>query len=170
MPELHNVCTERQKKLITSSERHSLKSKASKWIMYDMYLDTAHQKKKEGLLESKWGVKMWWYKIQIHVHVFGHVGHFWKITETARLLGWKFAAYIKSQYGGYITRPWNWMNSYLILWIGFPRGAHSVSSFCDFSKMTFCDFAAFFSFCHKQTFFFFQMFFNKEYLLKLICV
>ena len=33
-----------------------------------------------------------------------------------------------------ITRHWNWMNSYLMFWIGRLRGARSVSSFCDFLK------------------------------------
>ena len=46
----------------------------------------------------------------------------------------------KSQCGGYITRHRNWMNSYWMFWIGRLSWRFSVSSFCDFWKMTFCDF------------------------------
>ena len=69
----------------------------------------------------------------------------------------KFAA-DKSRYGDYITRHWNWMNSYWMFWIGFLRGARSVSSFCDFWKLTFWDLTAFSPFWHKQGFIFFEMF------------
>ena len=36
----------------------------------------------------------------------------------------------------YVTRHWNWMNSYWMFWIGRLRGARSVSSFCDLKKIT----------------------------------
>ena len=65
-------------------------------------------------------------------------GKFSKITETARLSGWEFEA-DNSPYSVYATRHWNWMNSYWMLWIGRLRGARSVSSFCDFRKITFRD-------------------------------
>ena len=42
-----------------------------------------------------------------------------------------------SPHGVYVTRHWNWMNSYWILWIGRLRRASSVSSFCDFRKWPF---------------------------------
>ena len=86
-------------------------------------------------------------------------GCFSKITETARLLGWEFAA-DKSRYSGYITLHWNWINSYWMLWIGCLRGAHSVSSFCDFRKINLYDFRAFFSSLTQANlcFFVFQMF------------
>ena len=51
-------------------------------------------------------------------------GQFSKITETACLSGWKFEA-DKSRYGVYVTRHWNWMNSYWMFWIGCLRGARS---------------------------------------------
>ena len=37
-----------------------------------------------------------------------------------------------------------------MFWIGRLRGARSVSSFCDFRKMTFCDLTAFFSFLKRE--------------------
>ena len=72
-------------------------------------------------------------------------GNFSKMTEIARLQGWEIAA-DKSWYSdsGYITRHWNWTNRYWMFWIGCLRGACSVSSFCDFRKITFRDFTAFF--------------------------
>ena len=42
-------------------------------------------------------------------------GHFSKITETACLPATELGK-DKSQYGGYITRHWNWMNSYWMFW------------------------------------------------------
>ena len=54
-------------------------------------------------------------------------------TEIARLPGWEFAA-DKSQYGGYITRHWNWMNSYWMFWTGCLRGASLCEQFLRFSK------------------------------------
>ena len=50
----------------------------------------------------------------------------------------------KSQYGGYITRHWNGMNSHWMFWIGGLSWRFSVSSFCDIWKLTFCDFITFF--------------------------
>ena len=38
---------------------------------------------------------------------------------------------------GYITRHWNWMNSYWMFWIGGLSWRFSVSSFCDFFKWPF---------------------------------
>ena len=45
-----------------------------------------------------------------------------KITKSARLLSWEFPT-DKSKYSGYITRHWNWMNSYWMFWIGCLHGA-----------------------------------------------
>ena len=42
------------------------------------------------------------------------------------------------------------MNSYWMFWIGRVRGARSVSSFCDFRKMTFRDLTEFFSFLMRE--------------------
>ena len=60
-------------------------------------------------------------------------GQFSKITEIACLSGWEFEA-DNSPYSVYVTRHWNWMNSYWMFWIGRLRGARLVSSFCDFRK------------------------------------
>ena len=68
-----------------------------------------------------------------------------KVTETACLSGWDFKT-DNSPYCIYITRHWNWMNSYWMFWIGRLCGARSVSSFCDFRKMTFLWFNRIFSF------------------------
>ena len=140
--------TERQKKLITSSERHSLKSKASEWIIFGhslaIVLLTKHISKTNVWLSQK-GVN--WGEIAR--------GHFSKITDTARLPATELGT-DKSQYGGYITRHWNWMNSYWMFWIGGLSWRFSVSSFCDFWEMTICDFIAFFSFLAKATLWIFR--------------
>ena len=47
-------------------------------------------------------------------------GQFSKITEIACLSGREFGA-DNSPHGVYVTRHWNWMNSYWILWIGRLR-------------------------------------------------
>ena len=74
---------------------------------------------------------------------------FLKITETACLSGWELEA-DESRYGVYVTRHWNLMNSYWMFWIGCLRGARSVSSFCDFRKITFRDLTAFSPFWHEK--------------------
>ena len=87
-----------------------------------------------------------------------------KKKETACLSGWEFEA-DKSRYGIYATRYWNWMKRYWMFWIGCVRGARSVSSFCDFRKMTFHDLTAFFSFLsnvRKSCVFTFQIFLLKS--------
>ena len=57
------IYTERQKKLITSAERHTLKSKAFKWIIIGHTLAiiilTKHIYKKKRLLESKQNKIRW---------------------------------------------------------------------------------------------------------------
>ena len=56
----------------------------------------------------------------------------------------------RTAYSVYVTRHWNLMNSYWMFWIGHVRGARSVSSFCDFRKMTFRDLTKFSPFwCEK---------------------
>ena len=78
-------------------------------------------------------------------------GNFSKLKEAVRFPGWELSP-DKGWYGSYIiTSNWNWMNSYWIFWTGCLRGAHSVSSFCNFWKMTFIDFTTFSPFWHKQT-------------------
>ena len=84
-------------------------------------------------------------------------GHFQK-SETARLPGTEFGM-DKSLYGGYITRYWNWMNSY---WIGSLSGRFSKSSFCDFWKLTFAISPHIFPFLQEQPFDFSDVL-HKEY-------
>ena len=131
-PKLRCTCTsgnytERQKKLITSSECHTLKSKASTWIIFGHRLGTCTHS--SLISTSKAKAKFTSIKEEINAMKLQEV-NFQKITETARLSGWEFEA-DKSRYGVYVTRHWNWMNSY---WI---RGAHSVSSFSIFEKWLF---------------------------------
>ena len=45
------------------------------------------------------------------------------------------------------------MNSYLMFWIGRLRGARSVSSFCNFRKITFRDLTTFLSFLMRENVF-----------------
>ena len=51
-------------------------------------------------------------------------GQFSKIAEIACLSGREFGA-DNSPHGVYVTRQWNWMNSFWILWKGRFRGARS---------------------------------------------
>ena len=73
----------------------------------------------------------------------------------ACLSGWEFKA-DNSLYGVYATRHWNWMNSYWMFWIGCVRGARSVSSFCDFWKMTSRDLTVLFFFLMQENLVFFR--------------
>ena len=78
----------------------------------------------------------------------------------ASLAGQEFEA-DNSPYGVYATRHWNRMNSYWMFWIGCVRGARSVSSFCDFRKMTFRDLTVLFSFLMRENLVF-QIFLLKS--------
>ena len=95
--------TERQKKLITSSEWHSLKSTASEWIVF------AHRLGKFSLIYYLSKKTKFYFKQRGDKFDEIARGQFSKITETACLSGWEFEA-DKSQYGVYVTRHWNWMN------------------------------------------------------------
>ena len=123
------------KRNITSSECHPLISKASTWIVFGhrlgKFILNKHIEKKEVYFNHRGD------KCDEIAR-----GQFSKITETACLSGWEFEA-DKSRYGVYVTRHWNWMNSYWLFWISCLRGARSVSSFCDFWKITFRDLTAF---------------------------
>ena len=142
--------TERQKKRITSSEWHSLKSTASKWFIFGHRLGKFILNK--HILKKKKKV----YFIQRGDKCNGIArGKFSKITETACLSGWEFEA-DKSGYGIYVTRHWTWMNSYWMFWIGRLRGARLVSSFCDFRNMTFHDLTASFSCLTQENLAFFR--------------
>ena len=83
--------------------------------------------------------------------------NFQKSQKTACLSGWEFEA-DKSRYGVYVTRHWNWMNSYWMFWIGCLRGARLLSSFCDFRKMTIRDLTSFSSFFDTEKSCVFQIF------------
>ena len=74
-----------------------------------------------------------------------------------------------SQYGGYITRLWKCMNSYWMFWIhvGGLLWKFSVSSFCDFWKITFWDFTKCFSFLAKATLWFSDLFHEENYSLSI---
>ena len=63
----------------------------------------------------------------------------------------------------------NILNLYMYVHVGCLHGARSVSSFCDFWKMTFCNFTAFFLPFHTGTR---SCFFRCSYwrVLKIICV
>ena len=108
--------TERQKKLITSSEWHSLKSTASKWFIFGHRLGKFILNK-HNHLEKKVYFNQRGDKCDEIAR-----GQFSKITEIACLSGWEFEA-DNSPYGVYLTRHWNWMNSYWMFWIGRLRGA-----------------------------------------------
>ena len=91
-------------------------------------------------------------------------GNFSKITETARLPGTELGT-DNSQYGGYITRLWNWKNSYWMFWIGGLSWRFSASSFCDFWKVTFCDFISFSPYWQKESFNFTDVCHKENYSL-----
>ena len=61
------------------------------------------------------------------------------------------------------------MNSYWMFWIGCLRGARSVSSFCDFRKITFRNLTAFLFFLKQKKIFFFLKY-SYQGVLKFICV
>ena len=137
--------TEHQMKLITSSERHSLKSKAPKLTISEhnlaIVLLTKHIKKKSIWLSQE-GVK--WVKSQEVT-----------LKKSQKMVvsrpPWRSSARTKAS-----IRHWNWMNSYWMIRIGCLSWRFSVSSFCDFGKITFCSFIAFFSFLAKATLWFFR--------------
>ena len=142
--------TEHQKKLITSSERHSLIkviSKAFKCLIIGHRLAIL-------VLTKHISTNVW---LSINGVKCSEIerGQFSKITETACLSGWEFEA-DNSPYGVYATRHWNWVNSYWMFWIGRLCGARSVSSFCDFQKITFRDLTAFSSFLMQENLMFFR--------------
>ena len=147
------IYTERQKKLITSSEQHSLKSKASKLIIIltQISFPFYHIKKPPKVClrqkAEKWGWKVFFQKTE---KVFTYRAGDSPQTKTS-------AAVI-------IIRHWNyWMNDYScsVLWICCLRGARSMSSFSDLKKkkksLPYAISTCFSSFWHKQTLFL-QMF------------
>ena len=80
---------------------------------------------------------------------------FSKITETARLPCTELGT-DNSQYGGY---------SYWMFWIGGLSWRFSASSFCDFWKMTFCNFTVFLSFLTKATLWFSDVLHEENQLI-----
>ena len=140
--------TERQKKLITSSEWHSLKSTASKWFI------SGHRLGKVILNKHILKIKVYFNQRGDKCDEIAR-GQFSKITEIACLSGWEFEA-DNSPYGVYVARHWNLMNSYWMFWIGRLRGARWMSSFCDFRKMTFRALTEFSSFLKRENLVFFR--------------
>ena len=142
--------TERQKKLVTSSECHSLKSKAQN----ESYLDTDYV----NLSIISASNKQKFTSIKEEINAMKLQEFNFKNHKNACPSGWEFEA-DKSRYGVYVTHHWNWMNSYWMFWIGCLRGsslkAHSVSSFCDFRKITFHDLTSFFSILARENLVFF---------------
>ena len=65
-------------------------------------------------------------------------GNFSKNTEIARLAGSMYAAEKSQSSYMYMFRihHWNWMNNYWIFWIGCLLWRCSMTSFCEFWKMT----------------------------------
>ena len=67
--------------------------------------------------------------------------------------------------GGYVTCHWNLMKSYnWKFWIGGLSCRFSASGFCEFWKLTFCNFPSFFSFSIKAFLRFFKMCFIRSNL------
>ena len=144
---LHNY-TERQKKLITSSEWHSLKSTASKWFIFGhrlgKFILNKHILKKQKFTSIK---------EEINAMKSQEVN----FQKSQKLLASRAGSSKQTiARAAFATRHWNWMNSYWMFWIGRLRGARSVSSFCDFRKITFRDLTAFFSFLMRENLVFFR--------------
>ena len=112
------------KRNITSSEWRSSKSTASKLLIF-------------GHRFGKLILNKYIFKKKTFLQNCDEIarGQFFKITEITCLSGWEFEA-DNSPYGVYVTCHWNWVNSYWMFWIGRLRGARSMSSFCEFRKMT----------------------------------
>ena len=145
--------TERQKKLITSSECHSLKSKASKWIIFGHKLNLS-------LISTSKKTKVYFNQRGDKCDEIAR-GQFSKITETACLsagLGVRSRQkpvrrlrnpplkieWIAIECSEYIRLPpWSSLR------------ARSVSSFYDFRKITCRDLTSFFSFLPRENLVFF---------------
>ena len=123
---------------------HSLKSKASTWIIF------GHRLGKFILNKHIKKIKFTSIKEEINAMKWQEVN----FQKSQKLL----ASRAGSRYGVYVTRHWNWMNSYWMFWVGCLRGARSVSSFRDFRKMTFRDLTAYFSFLTRKNIVFFRYF------------
>ena len=128
----NNKYTEHQKKLITSSEWHSLKSTASKWFIFGHRLGKfiLHKHISKCGFWANFVLTCEYKKKEVYFNQRGDKcdeiakGQFSKITETACLSGWEFET-DNSPYSVYVTRHWNLMNSYWMFWIGRLCGAVS---------------------------------------------
>ena len=126
----------------TSSERHTLKSKASEWIIFGLRLALVIL---VILLSTSKKQKQWfaWVKKEKTVK------SVFKKHRNCSPPGLGVVAN-KCRY------HWNRVNSYWMFWIGCLCGSRSVNSFCDFWKNTFCDFTAFFSFLTQANLYIFR--------------
>ena len=98
------------KKRITSSECHSLKSKAITWIIFGHRFQV-----NLSLISTSKKTKVYFNQRGDKCHEIAR-GQFSKITETACLSGWEFEAdKSRYRYGVYVTHHWNWMHSYWML-------------------------------------------------------
>ena len=134
--------TERQKKLITSSECHSLKSKALTWIIFGHRL-------------GKFILNKHIQKTNVYFNQRGYLNEMKSqevnFQKSEKLLASRAGRSNQTKASTvFMYHQWNWMNSYWMFWIGCLHGARSVSSFCHFRKMTFRDLTSFFSFSTRE--------------------
>ena len=145
-------------KLISSSERHTLKSKALKWIIIGYRVAiiltvTKHINNKKKKKNWAW-VKKEWNKVKSQEVIYQKsqkllTSRAWSSVRTKAIMTFT------------ITRLWNWMNtcnnnnndisiyiaieySYWMFWLGSLSWRFLASISCDFWKVTFFDFIAFF--------------------------
>ena len=151
--------TERQMKLITSSEWHSLKSKPSTWIIIGHRLGkfvlNKYMYKKNTLKFTS---------VKEEINAISQEVQFSKITETACLSGWEFEA-DKSRYGVYVT-PLLKLNRIAMFWMD-ARSEYAASmelaqsslrdeQFLQFSKHYLSGFHRIFSFLTRENLVFFR--------------
>ena len=110
---IKEIYTERQKKLITSSERHTLKSKTLKLIIIRHKLAIKHISKNLHLEGSKMNKIRWNCKRSV-------------FKKSQKLL----ASRVRTS----STRLLNWMNSYWMFWIGGLSWRFSANIFHLFGK------------------------------------
>ena len=146
---LHTEC---QKKLITSLERHCLKPTTSKsiiiirtYISYWQYpLSSISEKQQQQMFAYVKKEKMQWN---------GKSKFFKYHRHNSRL---EFGVRPRKKPVRWLHTPPLKLKEYLIFWEGGPLLRFLVRSFCDFWKITFCNFTAFFTFSTQANYFFFR--------------
>ena len=130
----YSTYTERQKKLITSSERRSLKSSTSKLIIFGHWLAIVllmkHIWKIKGLLLSKRR------KMQCNHKNMTETAH-WEPPRKAAYSEHSIESIRSISVVGYVTP--------VLAFVRAELRARKGSSFCDFWKITSCDFTSFYS-------------------------